>query len=110
ESKGENIGTPEEKFSIDNLDASTRMLVEGAKGDELLQKLTEYRKAMLEIVPAQKANFEKSLPLDLSIPKSQTGSTVQNDWKSAYFRMTPTIAALTILSKFQNDVKNSESQ
>ena len=110
ESKGENIGTPEEKFSIDNLDASTRMLVEGPKGDELLKKLTEYRNQMLAIVPEQKANFEKSLPLDLSIPKSQTGSTVQNDWKSAYFRMTPTIAALTILSKFQNDVKNSEAQ
>lgn len=110
ESKGENIGTPEEKFSIDNLDASTRMLVEGPKGDELLKKLTDFRNQMLAIVPEQKASFEKSLPLDLSIPKSQTGSTVQNDWKSAYFRMTPTIAALTILSKFQNDVKNSEAQ
>lgn len=110
ESKGENIGTPEEKFSIDNLDASTRMLVEGPKGDELLKKLTDFRTQMLAIVPEQKANFDKSLPLDLSIPKSQTGSTVQNDWKSAYFRMTPTIAALTILSKFQNDVKNSEAQ
>ncbi|MCU0385729.1 MAG: gliding motility protein GldM [Flavihumibacter sp.] len=110
ESKGENIGTPQEKFSIDNLDASTRMLVEGSKGDELLKKLTDFRTQMLAIVPEQKASFEKSLPLDLSIPKSQTGSTVQNDWKSAYFRMTPTIAALTILSKFQNDVKNSEAQ
>ncbi|MBI3883935.1 MAG: gliding motility protein GldM, partial [Sphingobacteriales bacterium] len=28
----------------------------------------------------------------------------------AYFHMTPTVAALTILSKFQNNVKNSENQ
>jgi gliding motility-associated protein GldM len=109
ESKGENIGTPEEKFAIDNLDASTRMLVEGKQGDELLAKLTEFKTKILNIVPEQKASFAKSLPIDLEIPKSQTGSTVKADWKSSYFRMTPTIAALTILSKFQNDVKNSEA-
>ena len=110
ESKGENIGTAEEKFSEDNLDASTRMLVEGKEGDELLKKLTDYKAQMLAIVPEMKAQFEKSLPLDLTVPKSQTGTIASNDWKSAYFRMTPTIAALTILSKFQNDVKNSEAQ
>jgi gliding motility-associated protein GldM len=32
------------------------------------------------------------------------------DWTTSYFHMTPTVAALTILSKFQNDVKNTESQ
>lgn len=109
ESKGENLGTPEEKFSIDNLDASTRMLVEGPKGDELLAKLTDFKNKILAVVPEQKESFSTALPIDLTIPKSQTGSTVQSDWKSAYFRMTPTIAALTILSKFQNDVKNSEA-
>ncbi|MBC6490956.1 gliding motility protein GldM [Flavihumibacter stibioxidans] len=110
ESKGENIGTAEEKFSEDNLDASTRLLVEGKDGDELLKRLTDYKNQMLAIVPEMKAQFEKSLPLDLTVPKSQTGTIASNDWKSAYFRMTPTIAALTILSKFQNDVKNSEAQ
>jgi gliding motility-associated protein GldM len=34
----------------------------------------------------------------------------QGDWSASYFRMVPTVAALTILSKFQNDIKNSESQ
>ncbi|KIC94577.1 gliding motility protein GldM [Flavihumibacter solisilvae] len=110
ESKGENLGTPEEHFSQDNLDASTRLLVEGAKGDELYKKLSDFKTQLLAVIPEEKANFEKSLPLSLEVPKSQTGSHGNNDWKSAYFRMTPTIAALTILSKFQNDVKNSEAQ
>ncbi|MBZ5858057.1 type IX secretion system motor protein PorM/GldM [Flavihumibacter profundi] len=109
ESKGENIGKADEKFSEDNLDASTRMLVEGPKGEELRKKLEDYKNQMLAIVPEEKANFAKSFPLDLSIPESKTG-TLNNDWKTAYFHMTPTIAALTILSKFQNDVKNSETQ
>lgn len=110
ESKGENIGTATEKFSEDNLDASTRLLVEGTKGEELRKKLEDYKAAMLKIVPEEKANFEKSFPLDLSVPKSENSTLANNDWKSTYFRMTPTIAALTILSKFQNDVKNSETQ
>jgi gliding motility-associated protein GldM len=110
ESKGENIGKAGEKFSEDNLDASTRMLVEGKDGKELEKRLIEYKKQMLEIIPENKAEFEKSLPLDMSVPKSQTGSLTSKDWSSAYFHMTPTIAALTILSKFQNDVKNSEAQ
>lgn len=108
ESKGENIGKPDEKFSEDNLDASTRMLVEGKDGNELLQRLTDYKKQIMEVVPEMKETFSKSLPLDLSIPVSKSGN-LSNDWKSAYFHMTPTIAALTILSKFQNDVKNSEA-
>lgn len=110
ESKGENLGTANEKFSEDNLDASTRLLVEGKAGSELEQRLIAYKKQMLEIIPEKKDEFSKTLPLDMSIPKSQTGSTTSKEWKSAYFHMTPTIAALTILSKFQNDVKNSEAQ
>ncbi len=109
ESKGENIGTATEKFSEDNLDASTRLLVQGKDGDELEKKLNTFKQQMLEVVPEMKETFAKSLPLDMTVPKSQTGSTTSKEWKSAYFHMTPTIAALTILSKFQNDVKNSEA-
>ena len=113
ESKGENIGKPDEHFSEDNLDASTRLLVEGKDGKELEAKLKAFKTALLNTVPADKpeirAEFEKSLPLNLEAPKSQTGSTANKEWKDAYFHMTPTIAALTILSKFQNDVKNSQA-
>ena len=31
-------------------------------------------------------------------------------WAYTYFHMTPTVAAVTILDKFENDIKNSESQ
>lgn len=109
ESKGENIGTPTEKFSEDNLDASTRMLVEGKDGAELEKRLKEFKEKLLNVVPEMKETFSTSLPIDLKTPVSQTGSVTSKEWKSAYFHMTPTIAALTILSKFQNDVKNSEA-
>ncbi len=53
--------------------------------------------------------FGTTLPIDLNIPKSNNAAS-NNDWSTAYFHMTPTVAALTILSKFQNDVRNSEAQ
>ncbi|MGV3765484.1 MAG: gliding motility protein GldM [Chitinophagaceae bacterium] len=101
-----------ESFKEDNLDAPTRVMVEGGKGKELLSKLEAYKKNMLALVQdkTKQAEFAKSLPLDLNPPKSETGSSANKDWSSAYFRMTPSIAAITILSKFQNDVKSSEAQ
>jgi gliding motility-associated protein GldM len=118
-----------EKFNDANLDAATRVFDKDGKGKILYDSLSEYKKEMLAVlnpeefkdnkvlyaeVSKAKADFEKQLPLDLSVPTSQTGAAPSNDvvkdWVTNYFHMTPTIAAITILSKFQNDVKNSESQ
>jgi gliding motility-associated protein GldM len=98
---------PGGEFKEDNLEASTRMLVEGPRGKELLQRLTDYRSQLLAIDPAIKAEFDKTLPIDLSVPK--TNDEANKEWASSYFRMTPTVAAITMMSKFENDVKNSES-
>lgn len=112
-----------ETFNDDNLEASSRLLVEQGKGKELYEKLKDFKAKILATVDpakfsdpvikknvaAKRVELEKSFPLDLEIPKSQTGSTEEKDWSYSYFHMTPTIAAMTILSKFQNDVKSSES-
>lgn len=92
----------------DDLEATTRVMTEGPRGKELHQKLIEYRANILSVVPENKAEFERELPIDLSIPPSKNEAS-KNNWELAYFRMVPTVAAITILSKFENDVKNSES-
>jgi gliding motility-associated protein GldM len=118
-----------EKFNDANLDAATRVFDKDGKGKILYDSLAAYKQDMLAVLnPAEfkdnkilfdevtkaKADFAKQLPLDLTVPASQTGAApsadVVKDWVTNYFHMTPTIAAITILSKFQNDVKNSESQ
>ncbi|MEO6916100.1 MAG: gliding motility protein GldM [Chitinophagaceae bacterium] len=122
ESKPDDEKNPE-TFKEDNLEASSRLLVEEGGGQKLHDELENYKTQMLAIldpskfpdpiikknVTAKRDEFTKNFPLDLSIPTSQTGSQ-KTDWSSAYFHMTPTIASITILSKFQNDVKNSESE
>jgi len=100
-----------EIFAEDNLEGATRLFVEESKGKDLLQKLKDYKEAILRD-PEVSKEFSTTLPLDLQVPPSnnvKTGDEAKN-WSYAYFHMTPAIAAITILSKFQNDVKNSEAQ
>jgi gliding motility-associated protein GldM len=103
-----------EEFKEDDLDAGTRLLVQFApegkgKGKELFKKLKAYKEQLLSIDPEMKKEIEVGLPLDLTIPPT-TSDAGKNDWAYAYFHMTPSIAAITIMSKFQNDVRNSESK
>ena len=95
-------------YNEGSLEAATRLMDEEGEGRKLLAELTKYKNALLSIDPKITAEVGKTLPIDLSMPKVQ--NETNNTWTAAYFRMTPAIAAMTILSKFQNDVKNSESQ
>ena len=54
-----------------------------------------------------KEQFANNFPVNTTPPKTEEGK--QKDFTQTFFHMTPTIAALTILSKFQNNVKNAEN-
>ena len=95
-------------FKEDNLDASTRLFETNGKGKELEQKLMEYKAAMLAIDSSIKTQFETNFPVSIEVPKGQEGKV--RSFTATYFHMTPTVAALTMLSKFQNNVKNAENQ
>ena len=95
-------------FKQDNLDIATRIMVEEKKGKELKEKLENYKKQLLAIDPLIAKEFENSLQIDLNVPPSQDKS--KKTWEQAYFHMVPTVAAITMLIKFQNDVKTSENR
>lgn len=117
-----------ESFKEDDLDAPTRMMDENGKGKELYDKLTAYKQQVLSVLKPEEfadnptfqaqlkrdiETFQKSIPINMNVPKSTTGNKYSNDakgWTTNYFYMTPTVAALTIMSKFQNDIKNTEAQ
>jgi gliding motility-associated protein GldM len=100
--------TSDKDKGIDNLDVTTRVMVEKGDGKLLKSKLEEYRKKVLDIDSLIKQNFNSSLPINTDMPKTKNKSN--KTWESAYFHMVPTVAAMTILSKFQNDVKTSENK
>jgi gliding motility-associated protein GldM len=103
-----------EVFNEDDLEASTRLFTKPdasgkSKGQDLLSRLTQFKKDLGDIDPSIAKEILPNLPLDLSIPTSNS-KNINQDWAYSYFHMTPTIASITILTKFQNDIRNSESQ
>src|ERR1044071_1015108 len=93
----------------DNIDASTLLLVEKKGGDELKKKLEDLRAMMISVVnPATKEQLANELPIRVKDPE-KTDNNPQGDWATGYFYNMPTMAVITLLSKFQNDVRNSEA-
>jgi gliding motility-associated protein GldM len=101
-------GDPTVPFKEDNLDVVTRLMVKEGEGKKLFKMLTEYKENIFKIDTAIQNEFKESLKIDLSNPAGQDGKT--KPWDIAYFNMVPTVAGLTILSKFQNDIKTAENK
>ena len=99
-------------FSDGDQEATTRLFGKGEGGknraEELENKMNDYRRAMLAIDPELGKEFATTLSVDGKRPIGQDGK--ENNYFDGYFHMTPTIAGITLLSKFQNNVKNAENQ
>lgn len=105
----EKDGKMVEDFKEDNLDASTRLFETNGEGPKLEAKLKAYKAAVLAIDPEISAAFINNFPVEVDNKIIGNDGKVK-DFTTAYFHMTPTVAALTILSKIQNNVKNAENQ
>ncbi|HLP19147.1 MAG TPA: gliding motility protein GldM, partial [Chitinophagales bacterium] len=90
----------------DDINVPTHMFVEngGAKGKMLKQQIEATRVELLSLVPAEsKAEIEKSLALKIDAP------VAGNSWEFAKFNHVPVVAAVTLLTKYQNDLLGAES-
>ena len=96
------------KLKEDDQNATTRILVKEGKGKELYKILEEYKKNVLGTDPSIDSAFRANFSVDLAMPISQTSN--KKTWEEAYFYMSPTVGALSILSKFQNDIRTSENK
>jgi gliding motility-associated protein GldM len=94
-----------EQYKEDELEAATRIFTVKGEGPKLQAALDQFAKKVVENIPAEKRAGLPKLPIDVSVPKTQNANN--KTWTDAYFHMTPTVAAITILSKFQNDVLRS---
>ncbi len=106
-------GKQVEQFKEDDLEAATRLFGNGPGGKnlgpELQKRLNDYRTKMLAIDPTFATSYATTFPVD-QIDKIKGQDGTEKDFTNAYFHMTPTVAGLTLLSKFQNNVKNAENQ
>lgn len=103
-----------EDYKEDYLEAATRIFEKHDGGKDLYNNLVKYKADMLGIDSSISAAFSANFPVDMTIPKSNSGNSKTGDdikdWTANYFHMTPAVAAITILSKFQNNIKNAENQ
>lgn len=92
-----------------DIDASTRLLVDAKGGDTVKQRINELREFLLTLVnPSMKEEIAKQMPLTIAdVEKNDNNPT--GDWKVANFFNMPTVAVITLMSKFQNDIRNSEA-
>jgi len=96
-----------------DLHASTDLLVEpksgGRGGDSIKNRLEAYRAQLLKVVGMDTGSqLAKQLPLKVeSVEKSDANP--KGEWSAGNFYNMPVIATVTLLSKFQNDIKNSEA-
>jgi gliding motility-associated protein GldM len=89
----------------DDIDISTRLFVEnqGSRGKALRRQIEETRVQLLSLLNGQDRK-EAEHSLSLKIDESPAGKA----WEVAKFDQVPVVAAVTLLSKYQNDVLSAE--
>lgn len=93
----------------DDINASTRLLVENKGGDSIKAQLEALRKYMLDRVSdSSRTMIGQQLAIQIVDPKPNDNNP-QGDWSTGNFYNMPTLAAVTLFAKMQNDIRNSEA-
>ncbi len=99
------LGDPDEQVAQpSNIELHANLMIVKGEGAKVKAKINEIRVKLLAFIPEKDRNLIKS-DLIAEDPKGKTKS-----WESEMFEYTPLAAVVALLSKTENDVKNTESQ
>lgn len=91
-------------------DATTRLLVDAGKGEEMKAKMIEIKEKFLALFDeADKAEYANKLPIAIDDETWKTSANPKKNWADFTFGHMPLGACMPIFSKFTNDVKSSEA-
>jgi len=94
----------------DNLDVAGQYAILGGKGKELKSKINAYCDTLVNNVegnPTKQKVFRTIFSTE-KIKSQKTGEMMP--WENAIFEMMPVSAVVTILTKYQSDIRASESE
>ncbi len=94
-------------FNEDNPNTVNRLMIKRGESKKLKDSLAVFTNQLIEIIPEQQRRYIPILPMQNLL--SQTGAQSQNSWGEDWFKNIPTITALTLLNKIQNDVLRSSN-
>lgn len=105
----DNKGVKELKGKRD-YDATTRLLVNSGKGEELKNKMLEIKKSFLELIDeSDRAEYEAKFPINIDDESWKKSANKKLNWADFTFGHMPLGAVMPIFSKFTNDIKSSEA-
>ncbi|MBQ8157597.1 MAG: gliding motility protein GldM [Prevotella sp.] len=103
-------GDPSNIQSKEDLEAANQvMLAPGrGRGEELKKAIDSFRERMVKMVPdtAQQKIIESNLTTEVA----NTPASLGKNWQEHMFEAMPAAAAVTLLSKLQNDVRYAEGE
>ena len=92
----------------EDLEAATYIMLTGNEGARLYKAINSYRDFMADLVDDQMHKDMIANCLSTELPE---GSNVLNkNWQEYHFESMPAIAAITLLTKIQNDVRYVEGE
>lgn len=110
EADGED-GDPREIRNLDDLDASSVVMLPTGKdmGRRLRDSIDSYRRLVTSMIPEEvkRITVEEALDTD---PVETPGLVTPRKWEEAKFESQPVVAAVTLLSKLQNDILFAEGE
>ena len=103
-------GDPDNLQGQEDLEASNQvMLAPGrGRGAELKKAIESYRERILKMIPDTAK--QRSIASDLTTEVPANKRSLGKNWQETQFEAMPAIAAVTILSKLQGDVRNAEKE
>ncbi len=109
EADGKN-GDPHNLIGEEDLEAANQvMLAPGrGRGEALKLAIDSYRNRILKMIPDTAK--QRSIASDLTTEVPRKARLEGKNWQEAQFEAMPAIAAVTILTKLQGDVRNAEKE
>ncbi|MBE0674127.1 MAG: gliding motility protein GldM [Bacteroidales bacterium] len=98
---------------IDENNVPSEILIgsdQNGKANFLKAQLNDYREFLLETIGGRNISAEESIKNSLNTEDPRNLEGAVERWENANFQALPLVAVITILSKFQVDVRNAETE
>jgi len=94
-----------------NYDATTRLMVDEGKGEELKDKMLEIKEKFIEFADEEdRATLRSKIPIEIDEDAYKSSPNEKKNWADFTFGHMPLGATMPIFSKFKNDIKAAEAE
>ena len=104
----------EKILKFDDSNVPSQILIganEGGKANDLKANLNEYRDFLITVLEGKSPTTEESLRKSLSTEPGKNEKTGETErWENSMFQTLPTVAVIAMLSEFQVNVRNAETE